>query len=129
MADTTFALTDTYLQLDDGPGTHRVWAAVEGFWERLADRPELDDGRLVTMIRYTDDWPTWEMHPAGDELVLLLDGAVDVVLDEDGGEQVVELRGRSACLVPAGVWHRAIVHEPGDVLHITRGAGTRHRSV
>jgi len=69
------------------------------------------------------------MHPAGDELVYLLEGAVDMVLDEGDGERVVELRGRSAVLVPAGAWHRAIVHEPGDVLHITRGHGTQHRPV
>jgi hypothetical protein len=25
------------------------------------------------------------------------------------------------------VWHRAIVREPGDTLHVTRGEGTQHR--
>jgi hypothetical protein len=27
------------------------------------------------------------------------------------------------------VWHRAIIHEPGDMLFITRGEGTQHRPV
>ena len=126
MADTTFALEDTYLQLDDGPGSSRL-EVDEDFWETIDQRPGLHNGRLVMVTRYTDDWDSWEMHPAGDEVVYLLEGAVDFVLHQGDGERVVELRGRSACLVPAGAWHRAIVHEPGDVLHITRGAGTRHR--
>jgi hypothetical protein len=31
--------------------------------------------------------------------------------------------------VPAGVWHRAIVHEPGTALHLTRGQGSMYRPV
>ena len=26
-----------------------------------------------------------------------------------------------------GVWHRAIVHEPGDALFVTAGLGTEHK--
>ena len=66
------------------------------------------------------------MHPAGDELVYLLSGSMDLVLFEDGGERLVPLRGRVACVVPRGVWHTARVHEPSEVLHVTRGAGTEH---
>jgi mannose-6-phosphate isomerase-like protein (cupin superfamily) len=126
MADTTFDLTDTYLHLDDGPAAHRV-EVDERFWETIDQRPELTGGRLVTMMRYTGDWESWEMHPAGDEIVYALGGSIDLILDEGGEERVVELRGRAGCVVPSGVWHRAVVHAPGDVLHITRGEGTRHR--
>ena len=126
MADTTFDLAATYLHLDDGPSAHRV-EVDEGFWETIDDRTELRDGRLVMMMRYTADWDSWEMHPAGDEIVYALDGAIDLILDEEHGERVVPLRGRAGCIVPRGVWHRGVVHRPGDVLHITRGEGTRHR--
>lgn len=126
MTDTTFDLTDTYVQLDDGPAAHSV-EVDERFWETVGDRPELQAGRLVMMMRYTDDWDSWEMHPAGDEIVYALDGAVDLILDEEDGERVVQLRARTGCVVPRGVWHRGVVHSPGDVLHITRGEGTRHR--
>lgn len=126
MADTTFDLTTTYAQLDDGPTTRPV-EVDERFWATIADRSELEGGRLVMVMRYTDDWDSWEMHPAGDELVYALDGAVDLILDEEDGERVVQLRTRTGCVVPRGVWHRGVVHTPGDVLHITRGEGTRHR--
>jgi len=63
------------------------------------------------------------VHPDGDEIVVLLSGAIDLVLDEPGGERTVELRGRAAAIVPRGVWHTANVHGPARRCHITRGAG------
>ena len=71
----------------------------------------------------------WEMHPSGDELLYLLTGAIDAVLDEPGGERLVALRGGQACLVPQGVWHRLILRQPSDLLFITPAPGTRHRPV
>jgi len=70
-----------------------------------------------------------ECHPAGDEIVYLVSGSIDLILETESGERTVELRGRAACRVPRGLWHRAGVHAPSEVLHITRGAGTRHRPV
>ncbi len=70
----------------------------------------------------------WEMHPAGDELLYLLTGAIDALLDEPGGERLVSLRGGQALLVPQGVWHRLLLLEPSDLLFITPASGTRHRS-
>jgi mannose-6-phosphate isomerase-like protein (cupin superfamily) len=121
-----FDLATTYVQLDDGPAATAVEVDDE-FWERIDSRPELHGGRLVGTFHNAEDWGVWEMHPAGDEVVCLLSGAIDVVLDEEGGERVVELRPGSTCIVPRGVWHTATVHEPGDTLHITRGEGTQHR--
>jgi mannose-6-phosphate isomerase-like protein (cupin superfamily) len=71
----------------------------------------------------------WEVHPAGDELLYLLTGAIDVVLQEPGGERLVSLRGGQACLVPQGAWHRLVLREPSDLLFITPASGTRHRPV
>jgi mannose-6-phosphate isomerase-like protein (cupin superfamily) len=122
----TFDLAGTYIQLDDGPAAKAI-EVDEEFWERIDTRPELDGGRLVGTFHNAADWDVWEMHPAGDEVVSLLSGAVDVVLDEETGERVVELRPGATCIVPQGVWHTANVRTPGDTLHITRGAGTQHR--
>jgi mannose-6-phosphate isomerase-like protein (cupin superfamily) len=71
----------------------------------------------------------WEVHPGGDEVLYLVSGAIDVVLDEPGGERRVGLRGGQACLVPRGVWHRLILRQPSDLLFITPAHGTRHRPV
>jgi mannose-6-phosphate isomerase-like protein (cupin superfamily) len=121
-----FDLASTYVQLDDGPAAFAVDVDDE-FWDTIDRRPELHSGRLVGTFHNAADWDSWEVHPAGDEIVCLLSGAIDVVLEEDDGERVVELEAGQTCIVPSGVWHRAVVREPGDTLHITRGEGTRHR--
>jgi len=119
-------LTRTYLHLDAANGATPM-PGGDAFWSDID--PRCEEGRLVCALRYTTDWGNWERHPDGEELVLLLEGSVDLVLELPEGEQVVELRGRGGALVPRGVWHRAIVNAPSDVLHVTPGKGTEHRPV
>jgi mannose-6-phosphate isomerase-like protein (cupin superfamily) len=73
----------------------------------LADDRQRDDlaARLVAIFAYDADWTSWEVHPDGDEIVVLLSGAVDLVLDAAGGQRTVELRDRGAAVVPRGIWH------------------------
>jgi mannose-6-phosphate isomerase-like protein (cupin superfamily) len=92
--------------------------------DHAADGPE---GRLVTISHQAKTWSSWERHPAGEELVVLLSGRVDLVQEIDGAEHLVELRPGQAMINPAGVWHRSVVHEPGDALFVTPGIGTEHR--
>ena len=57
-----------------------------------------------------------EMHPDGDELLFLVEGAIDIALDKEAGEQVVPLDTGQAFVVPRGIWHRIIVKEPCRLL-------------
>ena len=120
-----FDLTTTYLALADGPGAKRIEVGPD-FWATIDERTDLS-GRLVAIFPYDADWASWEIHPDGDEIVVLLSGAVDLVLDLPSGQRTVELRDRGAAIVPGGVWHTADVLAPSEALHITRGAGTTHR--
>jgi uncharacterized cupin superfamily protein len=124
----TIDIQHTYIHLQDGPTAVPVPVGPD-FWQTIDTRRDLDGGRLVMIFHFDADWPTWERHPAGDEIVCLLSGAVDLVLAEEEGERVVELRGRSATIVPRGIWHTAKVLEPSDGLFITRGDGTENRPV
>ena len=126
----TFDLINTYVHLKDGADAVPV-AVGDDFWATIDKRTELYSGRLVTLfhIQSTDEWVHWEMHPAGDEIVCLLSGAIDLILQEGEHERSLELRSRAAGIIPRGVWHRAIVHTPSDVLFITRGAGTQLRPI
>jgi len=122
-----FDLFGTYVHL----GATGEAPAVEGgdeFWRLPAT--ELDrkfGGWLVSAYHMTADTRAWERHPSGDELLYLLSGAIDVVLEMDDGERTIELRAGSACVVPRGRWHRQIVRSPGDILSMTFGKGTQHR--
>lgn len=124
-----FDLATTYVHLwDDGAGA--VVEVVPEFWQELMAGKRRYPGRLMLLHFIEKDTPHWEMHPAGEELIFLLSGAVDVVLNDGNAERSIELRTDAPCLLmPRGVWHRFVVVEPGDVLFVTAGEGTRHRPV
>ena len=68
-----------------------------------------------------------EMHPDGDEVLFLLSGHVSVLLEEGGSERVLDLHPGEAVIVPRAVWHRVVLREPSQILHITPGPGGEHR--
>lgn len=122
----TFDLRATYLHADDGPAVTAVEVTPE-FWGNI---PSIfNGGRMVGIFAADVDWDTWERHPAGDEIVFVFSGAATFVLDDPAGEQRVKVCAGETVVVPTNVWHRAIVHEPYQALHITRGAGTENRPV
>ena len=85
---------------------------------------------LVASFSFTADWPTWEMHPAGDELVCILDGSATLVLDRGGVEETHHLSHAGAfVIVPKGTWHTARTSVPTRMLFVTPGAGTQNKPV
>ena len=46
-----------------------------------------DEGRLVLLDRQERSWDTWERHPAGEEVVILVSGRVDLHQEIDGEVQ------------------------------------------
>lgn len=122
-----FDPTQTYVVLRDGGGEAPRIEVTPEFWTTLEAHPELAEGRLVAAFRFDADWTSWEMHPDGDELVVLLAGGVDLVFDVGGGHRTVALRPGEAVIVPRGVWHTANVRAPSTALHVTWGRGTEHR--
>jgi mannose-6-phosphate isomerase-like protein (cupin superfamily) len=132
-----FNLFDTHLHLDARGAAMRI-DDTPAFWSALmrgdpgradAARVAREPGYLVSAFRMTADSDHWEMHPNGDEIIHLLSGAVDFILDEPDGARTVALRDRAACIVPRGVWHRTVVRRPGEIVFITFGIGTTHKPV
>lgn len=80
---------------------------------------------LISSHTFEDDWPTWEVHPNGDELVVLLSGDVELVLAAEAADENVRLtEPGSFVIVPRGVWHTAKVHKPTQMMFVTPGEGT-----
>ena len=48
----------------------------------------------------------WERHPAGDEIVYIVEGATLLRLMTEQGPQEQELRAGMMVVVPRGIWHR-----------------------
>lgn len=123
------SLSSTYVQLHDGGAATDV-EVTPTFWEELGGggRPELDAGRLLMQFEFSEDWPTWELHPAGEEVVVLISGTADFVLELDGREQRVTLKAPGDFIrVPRGVWHTARTSTACKMLFVTPGAGTQNR--
>lgn len=87
------------------------------------------EGRLVSQHHFTESWDSWEMHPAGDEVVLMLSG--EGVLHQelaDGTAAEVQLAAGEFAVNPPGAWHTLdLVSDEATALFITAGFGTEHR--
>ena len=57
-------------------------------------------------------WTTWERHPAGEEVVVVISGRLTLVQELDGAEHRVELAEGQAAINPRNVWHTADIAEP-----------------
>ncbi len=120
---------DRYVRLGaDGvaetlPGGAAFWSLAQ------AEKDRVGSDWLVSEYEFVADWPTWEMHPNGDEFVYLLSGSIELLLEHEDGVRVLAIAGCGATVVPRGVWHTARVHAPSRMLHVTLGAGTLTRAV
>jgi mannose-6-phosphate isomerase-like protein (cupin superfamily) len=86
------------------------------------------EGRLVTLYTFSSDWEMWEMHPAGDEVVLCTAGSMTMHQEwPDGRTDQVTLGPGEYAINPPGVWHTADVGGEATALFITAGLGTEHR--
>ena len=86
------------------------------------------EGRLVTLFTFDAPWTSWEMHPAGDEVVICLAGAMTLHQEfPDGRVATVTLGVHDYAINPPGVWHTADVADEATALFITAGAGTQVR--
>ena len=110
--------------VEEPPFAGMEW--YEGYGARhAADGAE---GRLVSQYAFTEDWTSWEMHPAGDEVVICTHGAMVLVQERADGERAeTALAAGEYAINPAGVWHTANVSESATAIFITAGEGTQHR--
>jgi hypothetical protein len=129
MPDTMSAMqiAETFVALDDA-GRARPLPVTEDFWAALQSGRLGSLSRLVSFRSYDRDWAAWERHPAGEEFVCLFDGAVELLLDQDGSQTSVLLDKPGAyVLVPPGTWHTAKMRRPSRMIFITPGEGTENR--
>jgi len=120
--ESTFVVIDPTLQA-------RTEAVTDTLFSELDRRYDNFKGHmLVSSFSFDDDWPTWEMHPHGDEFVCLLAGDVEFLLRGPAGERQVRLQTPgSFVIVPEKTWHKAIVNAPSQMVFVTPGQGTENR--
>lgn len=79
-----FDLETTYLSLD-GQGAVAVHPVGPDFWTTIGRNRDIL-ATLVTVSGGDSDWTTWEMHPEGDEILVLLEGRATMILDGPNGQ-------------------------------------------
>lgn len=110
-SDATFALTkDLQILRDDTYGPFNRFPGFT-FSTVTMSRGSMHDG---------------EMHPDGDEIVFVVSGSIEVVLELDESCTVHVGKGEGI-VIPKGVWHKVRVLELGQLITISPGPGFQHR--
>lgn len=126
-------LSENYVHLGLG-ATAEIEPPFTGmdWYEAYAARRASDgaEGRLVSQYDFSESWTSWEMHPAGAELVICTAGEITLIQElADGAVERVVLGAGDYAVNPSGVWHTADV-APGmtaTAIFVTAGMGTDHR--
>jgi len=85
---------------------------------------------LVSVYEFSAPWTSWERHPAGDEVVVLLSGQARFRIRTSSGEDSVTLAGAGTYIVvPRNAWHTAETTEATRLLFITPGEARKTRTL
>jgi len=96
-----------------------ITAATTGAEADAAVRNVAKIGNLTLgVMSYTGQTP-WERHPDGDELLLALDGEVEVTVLTDAGPVKRKLRAGETFVCPQGLWHRQNAEKSVSMLYGT----------
>ena len=116
------------LKQGDAVKVHDLHSAVSG----LSGRQVQDFGSLnqctVGVARFSRH-PRWERHPAGDELLHVIDGRLDLTVLTHSGPVDATLDSGSVFLVPRGLWHSPRPRGTVTLLFATPREGTEARGV
>jgi quercetin dioxygenase-like cupin family protein len=77
------------------------------------------------IVRFSGRTP-WERHPDGDELLHVIDGAVEVTVLAEAGPSHTTVAAGSIFVVPRGLWHRQTAATSVTLLFATAAESTEH---
>lgn len=130
MNDKPLQIADHFPVITADMDVHTLpWTGGMEFYQGLTQRfGSFQNHVLVSCHTFDAAWPTWEMHPRGDEIVILLQGRATLALLEDGQARRVALAAPGDyVVVPRGAWHTATDAAGARMLFITPGEGTENR--
>jgi mannose-6-phosphate isomerase-like protein (cupin superfamily) len=81
------------------------------------------DGCTVGISRFSSH-PLWERHPAGDELLQVFEGELDMTVLTPEGPVEATLRPGAIFIVPRGLWHSPRPRGTVTLLYVGKTRGT-----
>lgn len=70
-----------------------------------------------------------ERHLDGDEVLLLIAGRAELLLERGDATERIALEPMRACIVPRGLWHRVLPHGEITLLYLTPGPNNERRAL
>ncbi len=123
-----FDLEKKFVVIDDGMNMHPETNRDTLYQDLDQHYGKFRGCELVALHHFDRDWPTWERHPAGDEMLVLLEGEIELQVKDQGSTSSVSLlRSGDSVVIPKGCWHTGKVPDSAKVLFVTPGEGTENR--
>lgn len=110
--------------------TEPAFTGDPAWYAKYSQRHTTDgaDARLFSQFTFKESWPSWEMHPNGDEVVLCTAGLMVLHREHpDGTRSKVTLEPGQYAINAPGVWHTADIPWSATGVFITAGLGTQIR--
>ena len=120
-------IAKSFIHLCAGGGAEIV-DVTPSFWRAAHEREGLVLGAFDFTSPRDLHSSMQEMHPEADEVLLLVSGSLDVILEQDDAQRTIALETGQAAIVPRGVWHHLEMRGPGRLVFINSRAGMRSRS-
>lgn len=121
----TFNLAEEFVVLTPNKTAGTVMNSPTVFQDLDREYGDFKNHELIALFEFQQDWPSWEIHPNGDEIVVLLSGRATFVLKLEYGKREIALQQPGdSVIVPRGVWHTARIDVPTRMVFITPGEGT-----
>ncbi len=119
--NSTFVVVKPDLTADALPVTDTIWLDLDAHYNNFVGHT------LVAAFQFSEDWPSWEIHPHGDEIVTLISGDIDMILRTDKRDQSFRLSEPGEfVIVPKGTWHTGRVHYETQMIFVTPGQDTEN---
>jgi len=80
------------------------------------------DQCVVGAVRFSG-LPPWERHPAGDQLLQVLEGELEICVLAPEGRTSFALQAGSVFVIPRGLWHRTYPRGAVSMLFVTPTSG------
>lgn len=123
-------LQDVALVLDAQQRSHVLPAGPDLYPQLAAQFGNFHGAVLLSEYTFSENWACFEVHPVGDEVLYLLAGRCELLLEQQGQlQRIVFDSPGQVQVIPKGCWHSADVR-PGEscrILFFTPGEGSAQR--